>query len=119
MTTSRPYRVQLVPGLSDRLDALLNPVDSCRAMVQLYRILPLLHERRRRTDAGPDDGGQLVYRGRFGWMELGFSYIEVNEALLVIYQWHDLLLKEERTQEVDFVLDYEAVAMLAAEGELL
>lgn len=121
MTTSRPYRVHLLPGLRDRLDALLGTVDACGAMVQLYAVLPRLHDRRPRTVARSDDGEALVYLGRFGWVNVGFSYIEVDETLLVICLWPDLLWQEKRTHEVECVLDNQAVEFLATytEGGLL
>lgn len=119
MTTSRPFTVHLLPGLRERLDSLLGAADACRAMVQMYSVLPQLHDRRPRSDPRPDGGELPVYLGRFGWMDIGFSYVELGSTLLVLCLWPDLLWTNGRTHEVDCVLHNRDVGFLLTSGGLL
>lgn len=113
MTTSRPYKTELLPGVSECIYSVLGSVDGCGAQVQLYSVLPWLHDRRSRHDS--HCGEKLpVYVGRFGWVDIGFSYIELAGTLLVFTLWPNLLSDDERTHEVDCVLDDRAVPYLLA-----
>ena len=103
---TQELKVFMHSTLVDELDECLSPMDGLVAIEQVFGQLPQLHagnasKRRLRPDARRIP----IYRGRFGWVDLGFTYVQVGQALHVIDLWTDADWRKPTRREVDVVLD--------------
>jgi hypothetical protein len=102
MTT---FTVVAHPDLIDQLDACFSPSDGIQAIGELFGELPKVHcshagmPRRRMPRKRLD-----LYRGRFAWFDLGFSYVQFRNEPHVLGLWHDTDSGNPDRHEVDAVL---------------
>jgi hypothetical protein len=103
---TQELKVFMHSTLVDELDESLSPMDGLVAIEQVFGQLPRLHaakasKRRLRRGARRIP----IYRSRFGWVDLGFTYVQVGQVLHVIDLWHDSDWMRPDRRDVDFVLN--------------
>lgn len=97
------FTVKIHFDLENELDECFSPGDGIAAIGQLHGELPRLH--RSRTKRRSRGVKRIhLYRGRYAWFDLGFSYVQVGNVLYVIEIWHDDDWNNPNRQEVDVVL---------------
>jgi hypothetical protein len=108
---TNPFKVFMHSDLVDELDEGFSPMDGIIALGQMFTELPQRHaaiapKRPRRTA-----GRKLrVYRGRYNWYPLGFSYVQIGNALHVLQLW---LIDEDKPnrRNIDVVLSDETAGI--------
>jgi hypothetical protein len=102
------FTVFMHDTLVDSLDEGFSAGDSFAAIDQIFNELPQLHPapvaKRSRNRAGRK---LKVYRGRYDWYDLGFSYVQIGKRLHVLELWHDADYYDPNRTEVDVVLGRE------------
>jgi hypothetical protein len=106
--TDTKFTVSMHPTLVDSLDYGFSPGDGFAAIDAIFRELPQLHPaplpKRSRNRAGRS---LKVYRGRYDWYSLGFSYVQIGTTLHVLELWDDADYDNPNRTEVDVVLGRE------------
>jgi hypothetical protein len=75
--------------LVNELDECFSPVDGIIAIDQMFVELPQLHQAIAPKRPQKRAGRTLkVYRGRFDWYPLGFSYVQTGTTLHVLELWN-------------------------------
>ena len=81
--------VSMHHDLVNELDEWFSPMDGIIAIDQIFLELPQLHPaiapRRPHKRASRT---LKVYRGRYHWYELGFSYVQIGDTLHVLDLWN-------------------------------
>ncbi len=117
--SSTKLTVSMHDTLVNELDECFSPMDGIIAIDQMFLELPQLHpaiaprrpqKRARRT--------LKVYRGRYHWYPLGFSYVQIGTTLHVLELWN-----WDNRADVDVVLgtreeDWEPQEHILTESEL-
>ena len=113
------FTVSLHATLVDELDECFSPMDGIIAIDQMFQELPRLH-----PEFGPKRPQKRasrtlkVYRGRYDWYPLGFSYVQIGTTLHVLELWN-----WDDQADVDVVLgtnqeEWEPTPCTLTEGEL-
>ncbi len=93
------------PVLVDQLDEHFSPMDGLVAINQIYLELPQLHPAAASELGRKRPSRTLkVYRGRYDWFDLGFSYVQLGRELHVLELWNDTDWNDPHRLEVDVVL---------------
>jgi len=99
------FTVFMHPTLVDQLDEGFSPTDGIIAIDQVFLELPRLHPAPVPRRSPKRAGRRLkVYRGRYDWYDLGFSYVQIETELHVLELWHDTDYRDSNRTEVDVVL---------------
>jgi hypothetical protein len=99
------FTVFMHPTLVDQLDEGFSPMDGIIAIDQIFLELPRLHPAPVPKRSQNRAGRRLkVYRGRYHWYDLGFSYVQIGTTLHVLELWHDADYRNSNRTEVDVVL---------------
>jgi hypothetical protein len=99
------FKVFMHADLVDELDEGFSPMDGLVAIGQIFGELPRRHaaiapKRPRRQPART----LRVYRGRYDWYPLGFSYVQIANDLHVLDLW---LVDDAERPAIDVVLSDE------------
>ena len=104
-TQSTTLTVKMHHDLVEQLDQCFSPADGIEAIDQVFIDLPIAHQALPARRGGRGRGRTLPrYRGRFGWFDLGFTYVQIGIELHVVELWHDDRWNKPRRREVDVVL---------------
>ncbi len=99
------FTVFMHPKLVDELDETFSPIDGIIAIDQMFLELPRLHlgtlPKRPRSRVGRN---LKIFRGCYHWYDLGFSYIQIGNALHVVELWHDYDSGKPNRTDIDVVL---------------
>jgi hypothetical protein len=99
------FTVFMHATLVDSLDEGFSPMDGIIAIDQIFLELPRLHPAPVPKRSWKRAGRRLkVYRGRYDWYDLGFSYVQIGTTLHVLELWHDAAYHDANRTEVDVVL---------------
>jgi hypothetical protein len=105
MTTQPIYTVSIHADLVDTLDGCLAPQDGIAAIDNLFGELPTEHRSRSGKRSGKSPRRNVpLYRGRFAWIDIGFSYVEIDRTLHVVDLWTDAEWRKPGRREVDVVI---------------
>ncbi|MGH7242367.1 MAG: hypothetical protein ACREJD_02995 [Phycisphaerales bacterium] len=98
--------VSIEHEITDALDHLFSsPIDGAIAVAQLRNELVAVHNVNRMYRLFPGKNLLRLCRGRFIWMDAGFSYVQHGTTLHVIDVWRDWHQDGRRLgKEVDVVL---------------
>jgi hypothetical protein len=106
--TKTKFTVSMHPTLVDSLDYGFSPGDGFAAIDQMFRELPQLHPAPLPQRCRNRAGRRLkVYRGRYDWYSLEFSYVQIGTTLHVLELWDDADYGNPNRTEVDVVLGRE------------
>ncbi len=99
------FTVFMHHDLVNKLDETFSPVDGIVAIDQMFIELPRLHlgtlPKRPRNRVGRN---LKVFRGNYHWFDLGFSYVQVGNALHVVELWRDYDWRKPNRTDIDVVL---------------
>jgi hypothetical protein len=99
------FTVRIDDKLIDQLDDCLSPGDGVQAIDDLFQELPKVHQSRETARPQRKPRKWLrVYRGRYGWFDVGFSYVQVGNELHVVEFWPDADWAKPNRAEVDSVI---------------
>jgi hypothetical protein len=104
--TQTEFTVIMDMSVEDLLDSLFNaPMDAICAIDQINMELPKLHKPERPSLWRPFRKNSLrLYRGRFEWADVGFTYVQFGTALHIMDAWIDYDHgSRSRRNEVDCV----------------
>ena len=101
--------------LVDELDDGFSPMDGLVAIGQMFDELPRRHAAIAPKHPRRRAGRKLrVYRGRYDWYPLGFSYVQIANALHVLELWIDDEDKPNR-RKIDVILSDEGAGIQSFE----
>ena len=105
MTSTTTFTVFMHPDLVDELDDQLSPTDGIAALDEVFGELPLKHQPRQSSRIPCRRRKSLkLYHGRFGWLDIGFSYVQIGNELHIVRLWHDVDWAKPDRSEVDCVI---------------
>jgi len=105
MTSAPTFTVSMHTKLVDELDEQLSPFDGIVAIDEIFLQLPIIHEQRHGSRVTRRRRKWLkLHRGRFGWVDIGFSYVQIGKQLHVVELWTDEDWSRPNRSEVDCVL---------------
>jgi len=98
-------KVFMHADLVDELDESLSPMDGLVAIEQIFSELPRRHAANGRPRSIRRDARRIpIFRGRYQWVDIGFSYVQIGDSLHVIELWHDADSRTPNRPDVDVVL---------------
>lgn len=107
------FKVFMHRDLVDELDEGFSPMDGLVAIRQIFGELPRHHveiaSKRPRSQMGRS---LRVYRGRYSWYPLGFSYVQIGKTLHVLQFWND---DESSRSTIDVVLSDEMSGIVSSD----
>jgi hypothetical protein len=90
MTSASNFTVFMHRDLVDALDEQLSPFDGLQAIDEIFIELPLKHRPHRMIRLSRRRPKSLqLYHGRFGWVDIGFSYVQIGSRFHVVQLWED------------------------------
>src|SRR5580704_8389441 len=114
---TQALKVFMHRDLVDELDEGFSPMDGLIAIGQMFNELPRRHAaiapKRPRRQAGRK---LRVYCGRYDWYPLGFSYVQIGNALHVLELWIDDETDKPNRRQIDVILSDEAAAIQTCES---
>jgi hypothetical protein len=86
------FTVCVPRSIQNELDLVLSPIETILAIDQVHEQLPALHRPAPRQPGSQKAGGwSRLHHGRFGWLDIGFTYAQLGSRLVIVNLWPDRL----------------------------